>query len=244
MVKILALGDPHGVLPKNLDKIIKRNKVELIVCVGDIPYSPKNHWLKESWENIDQNFVNKSYRDIMKKLCSYRVPVLTLRGNMWMNRKFRNKATTYFRRHKNLINKWTGKEKVLGENFVFFDVVFEDANTPKSLGKFNKKRADRNLKREIRLNNLLKENKDSILISHNPPLGVVDINYSNKHTGSKIIRDAIKKHKPKLVLCGHIHEAKGKGKIGKTPVYNLGWHGDYVVIDSETLKISESNFLK
>ena len=64
--------------------------------------------------------------------------------------------------------------------------------------------------------------------------------------GSKIILSAIKRHKPKLVLCGHIHEAKGKAKIGKTKVYNLGWHGDYAVFDvkQEYIKIVESNFLK
>ena len=47
-MKILALGDLHGTLPKNLDSIVKRNKIEVIVCVGDIPFSPKKHWLEES----------------------------------------------------------------------------------------------------------------------------------------------------------------------------------------------------
>jgi len=33
-MKILAIGNPHGKLPKNLDSIIKKNKIEIIICVG------------------------------------------------------------------------------------------------------------------------------------------------------------------------------------------------------------------
>jgi len=55
---------------------------------------------------------------------------------------------------------------------------------------------------------------------------------------------AIKKHKLKYVFCGHIHEAKGKAKIGKTIIYNLGYHGDYAVVDTAKNKLLESNFLK
>ncbi|GAJ23460.1 unnamed protein product [marine sediment metagenome] len=35
-MKILALGDPHGKLPKNLDSIIKKNNIEVIVCIGEV----------------------------------------------------------------------------------------------------------------------------------------------------------------------------------------------------------------
>jgi len=47
-------------------------------------------------------------------------------------------------------------------------------------------------------------------------------------------------------LCGHIHEAKGKAKIGRTPVYNLGERGDYAVFNivKNKIKLVESNFLK
>ena len=39
----------------------------------------------------------------------------------------------------------------------------------------------------------------------------------------------IKKHQPKYVFCGHIHEAEGKAKIGKTEIYNLGVAGHKII---------------
>ncbi len=52
-----------------------------------------------------------------------------------------------------------------------------------------------------------------------------------KHAGSKMILEYIKRYKPKYVFCGHIHEAVGKAKIGKTEVYNLGYNGNFLVFD-------------
>jgi len=76
-----------------------------------------------------------------------------------------------------------------------------------------------------------------ILICHQPPYRILDkINFpgspkhhQGKHAGSKVILDYIKSHQPKYVFCGHIHEAEGKVKIGKTQVYNLGVAGYKVV---------------
>jgi len=78
-----------------------------------------------------------------------------------------------------------------------------------------------------------------ILLCHQPPYGYLDkVNFQGapkhwkgKHAGSKVILDYIKKEQPKYVFCGHIHEAKGKKKIGQTEVYNVGCCGDYVLVD-------------
>jgi len=83
--------------------------------------------------------------------------------------------------------------------------------------------------------------KLEVLLCHQPPYGILDkVNFSGvpenwrgKNAGSKAILDYIKKKQPKYVLCGHIHEAKGMKKIGKTKVYNLGASGDYQIIDIE-----------
>lgn len=229
-MKILALGDPHGKLPKNLDNIIKKNKVDIIVCVGDIAFSPKKPWLEESWKKVSNKWLHNNYKEIVDKLCSYKLPVLTLRGNMLMkkSKKFVGKM---FRKHKNLINKFTSRAKIQNQKFIFFDISFEPSILWRDeKEQFYRNRLRKNKRRERKLNKLLKENKDAVLICHNPPYGVVDKAFSGKHVGSKILLKAIKKYQPKLVLCGHIHEAKGEGKIGKTKIYNLGWHGDYKII--------------
>lgn len=80
-----------------------------------------------------------------------------------------------------------------------------------------------------------------ILLCHQPPYGILDKvtfkgapkHWLGKHAGSKAILEYIRKYQPKYVFCGHIHEAKGKKKIGKTEVYNVGCCGDYVLIDIE-----------
>ena len=232
-MKILALGDPHGKLPKNLDNIIRKNKIDIIVCVGDIAFSPKKPWLEKSWKGISNRFMNKNYRNIVDKLCSYKLPVLTLRGNMLMVGKRKKIVDKILRKHKNLINKFTGRYKFQNQNFIFFDISFELSTLMEHEKKksFFKNKARKDERREKRLNKLLREKKNAILICHNPPYGIVDKAFNGKHVGSKILLKAIKTYQPRLVLCGHIHEAKGEEKIGKTKIYNLGWQGDYKIIE-------------
>lgn len=81
--------------------------------------------------------------------------------------------------------------------------------------------------------------KVDILLTHLPPKGILDEVSSEfvpkawfgKHAGSTKILEYIKNKKPKIVLCGHIHEQKGMKKIGKTTVYNLGHSGEYRIIE-------------
>jgi Icc-related predicted phosphoesterase len=44
--------------------------------------------------------------------------------------------------------------------------------------------------------------------------------FFGKHAGSKIIYEIIQTIKPKLVLCGHIHEDPGFSKTNKTVIVN------------------------
>jgi Icc-related predicted phosphoesterase len=62
-----------------------------------------------------------------------------------------------------------------------------------------------------------------ILISHSPPKGVADVTSRGESVGSTAVRAATERLKPKLLLCGHIHEAWGQtGLIDETSVHNLG----------------------
>jgi Icc-related predicted phosphoesterase len=73
-----------------------------------------------------------------------------------------------------------------------------------------------------------------ILVSHVPPFNTqVDKLHNGKHVGSKAIRTVIEKYQPDLCITGHIHEAKGKDKILKTPIYNHGMlrQGGWISID-------------
>jgi len=49
------------------------------------------------------------------------------------------------------------------------------------------------------------------------------------------VRDAIEEYEPSLVLCGHIHEARGVDTLEKTTIVNCGFGrtGCYAIIDGE-----------
>jgi Icc-related predicted phosphoesterase len=65
-----------------------------------------------------------------------------------------------------------------------------------------------------------------ILVTHAPPFGTSLDKLDKRHVGNKDIRSFIERIKPKLVICGHIHETAGKkDKLGETPVIHPGWEG-------------------
>lgn len=51
-----------------------------------------------------------------------------------------------------------------------------------------------------------------ILISHGPPLHVLDQNRDGYHCGSKSLVEALDRVKPRVLICGHIHE-QGTGEF-------------------------------
>lgn len=76
----------------------------------------------------------------------------------------------------------------------------------------------------------------TLLITHNPPLGTtVDLTRTGTHVGSRKLKDLILSLSPRIVQCGHIHEAPGKETIGKTIVFNPGpaMRGHYAIITIE-----------
>ncbi len=75
--------------------------------------------------------------------------------------------------------------------------------------------------------------KYHILISHPPPAKTqVDKTIFGLHVGSIVVRAFIEKFEPDLVICGHIHEATGVDKIGKTIIINPGpFPKHYAIID-------------
>lgn len=73
----------------------------------------------------------------------------------------------------------------------------------------------------------------TILVSHPPPAGTrVDALANGKHVGSTAVRDFCLAHGPDVVLCGHIHEARGIDHLGRTIVVNPGpaQSGSYCII--------------
>lgn len=80
-----------------------------------------------------------------------------------------------------------------------------------------------------------------IMLTHPPPHHTkVDRNSSGKHLGSTAVRKWMYDLKPALLICGHIHEARGVDELNGTVIVNCGpaRNGCYAVADvQEHVKI-------
>jgi Icc-related predicted phosphoesterase len=77
---------------------------------------------------------------------------------------------------------------------------------------------------------------NSILVTHVPPFKLRDKIFIGSHGGSKELRTLIDIHKPRLVLCGHIHEDPGVTQSGDTTVVNcsLGKRTEGAIVEINT----------
>ena len=85
---------------------------------------------------------------------------------------------------------------------------------------------------EARSNCNTRENM--IVVSHTPPKDTrVDRAFNGEHVGSHSVREFVEKNQPELLICGHIHEAKGMDRVGETVIVNPGptTHGNCAMID-------------
>lgn len=73
----------------------------------------------------------------------------------------------------------------------------------------------------------------TIFVTHIPPYGVLDNAIFGTHAGNRDIKQIIEEKKPRLHLCGHIHERTGFEKFGDTIVVNCsaGKKGNGALID-------------
>jgi uncharacterized protein len=68
-----------------------------------------------------------------------------------------------------------------------------------------------------------------VLVLHSPPKGHCDANAEGISLGSEALLTAIEQKRPRLVLCGHIHESWGcESTIGLTAIRNLGPTGTWI----------------
>jgi Icc-related predicted phosphoesterase len=71
----------------------------------------------------------------------------------------------------------------------------------------------------------------AVLVVHSPPKGHCDQSSAGDHLGSQAILEAIEAKRPRLAVCGHIHESWGtESEIGSTPVINLGPSGRLIEV--------------
>jgi Icc-related predicted phosphoesterase len=69
----------------------------------------------------------------------------------------------------------------------------------------------------------------AVLVVHSPPKGYCDQSSAGDHLGSEAILEVIERKRPRIAVCGHIHESWGaESEVGPTRVINLGPSGQVI----------------
>ncbi len=174
-MKILAISDIHGDtgLVKKIEKIAKKEKVDLIIVAGD------HTWFSQKEEKLVSPIAKK--------------PTLMIHGNHETESLIK-KWEQMYPRLKNLHAKHFEKEGIgfFGSGTTDWGVKKDSEAVFKELEKAHKP---------------IKHLEKKIMVSHCPPEGsAIEL---LGFPGSYGVRKAIKKFKPTVVICGHIHEGAG-----------------------------------
>ena len=298
-MKILAIGDFHGKIPKKLKSRVKRyiDDVDLILSPGD--YSGSDKYSKLFFKyvygkrdaNMETMLGKRRFNKLMKEILdsginavrwlnSLNKPILGITGN-WDSSKYSEIGWSHkennYENNKNYMifaNVFYGKIKKF-RNFKFIEMSksrFKDltiightkSSYPGNYNVINKKKyimkyglkkfniIRNNMKkdyivREKKFNKLFNKEKNVIFLGHNSPYGMLDIigkkghNLSKgEHYGDYLVRKTILKWKPRVYICGHMHEHQGLAKLGKTLIVNTGpgHNGKFAIIDyGEKIKV-------
>lgn len=216
---------------------VKRKKEGL----SELKYTPND-------KKTEYMEIHNSTLDILRHL-SKKTEVYAIKGNVRVpslsetkkdNKKYHLNLPSTIEQIKeiNNCNIIKNSYRVIDNLRIGFLEYFTDNSWIKGFNEKDKKRIKSAKKQTEKAKKILNNFRSlDILICHQPPYGYLDKvdfpgipeHWKGKHAGSKVILDYIKKYQPKYVFCGHIHEGKGKVKIGKTEIYNLGVAGHKLI---------------
>jgi Icc-related predicted phosphoesterase len=263
-MKILAIGDPHGKLPKNLKSIVKKEKIDIVLCHGDLPdFTQIRKYIFKYWNETKgysqrlisilgkkryDKIIKRKYKStikILSRLNTLGIPVFLVHGNVDDTKK------APYIKHPSKVKRPVEKQVRRFKNIHFLDYSSRSFEGYKIYGigcKFSKLWPEpKAIKKERKKLNMLFKKTDPkriILLTHEPPYKtkldkVLKKNNPKygQHIGDDIIKKFVKKYQPPLWVCGHMHESFGKTKLRKTTVVNVGSEGQYVIIDIKDGKV-------
>lgn len=250
-IKILAIGDFHGKLPKKLIKEAK--KADFILSTGDFGGSDEllkiifKYFYEDWWEKVGNKKAKKliledynSGKKIINKLNNLKKQVYTVHGN-WDFEKIKHKERTAglkIKRYSELMKKMKNlhffRKRVVdveGLKVYFFGgMVTASVYLKEKI--FDKKKINKFKKQHEKLRRqLFKKGRKGIdiFLSHYPPYGYFDVvkykgenPMNGKHIGFKPYTEFIRKFQPRVFICGHMHEYQGMKKLGKTLIISTG----------------------
>jgi len=204
-MKILALTDIHGAY-KKAEQIIRDELPDVLIIGGDLTTVGS---VKEA-------------EDVVKQFQTLSKCVLCVAGNMDLPQH-----DELFVRLGVSIN---GRGLTI-DNVGFFGVSASPISPLHTPYEISEEEIDRRIHAGY---NHVKNALVKVFVPHAPPYGTkVDIVHSGIHVGSTAVRDFIENEKPDVVICGHIHEARGQDVLESTRIVNCGpaSNGYYALID-------------
>ncbi|MBI4549063.1 MAG: metallophosphoesterase [Ignavibacteriae bacterium] len=206
-MKIVAVTDIHSAY-KKAEQIIRKETPDVLIIGGDLTTVGS---VKEAEEAIRQ------FQTLSSK-------VLCVAGNMDLPQ------------HDELFVKLgvsiNGRGEIIN-NVGFFGVSASPISPLLTPYEISEEEIARRIQRGY---NQVKNASVKIFAPHAPPYGTkVDIVHSGIHAGSTAVRDFIENEKPDIVVCGHIHEARGQDTVEGSKIVNCGpaSNGYYVLISLE-----------
>jgi uncharacterized protein len=212
-MRILALSDIHGAYARAEEILIRETAYDLILISGDLT----THGFPAEAEKA------------MKQFQTYGKPILVVSGNMDSP-----EIDDAFTRMGCSIN----AKGILFEDIGFFGVSaaqFSSLHTPYEI-------SEEEILRRARVGwNDVKNARWKVFVPHAPPHNTtLDQLYLGNHVGSTAIRTFVDTYQPDVVVCGHIHEARGTDTLGVSRMINCGpaAKGYYAVVEiGETITI-------
>jgi len=163
---------------------------------------------------------------VLSELNAMPVPVLAIRGNTDLKR-----VEAFFNRFNNIESLHLNRVRMAGVDFVGISGTIPIPFRSR-LG-FREKQAVR------KAGDLL--DSAAVLVVHPPPFGVLDQVMGKYPAGSRAVSGLIMQKQPRLVLCGHIHEAYGAVQMGGAWIVNCSMAGGRqgVVVDIAAAGVPE-----
>ncbi len=205
-MRIIAFTDIHGAYDRVVDILQKESQYDVIVVGGD----------------LTTHGTAKEATDALERIRQFHKPLLAVAGNM---------DSPSFEAEFTRLGININANGVLLDNIGFFGIAgspFTPMHTPYEISEEEiHERAEAGW-RDVQT----AERK--VFVPHAPPRDTkLDKIFLGKHVGSTAVREFVLRNQPDVLICGHIHEARGEDVLGKTKMVNCGTagRGYYAIID-------------
>ena len=266
--RILGIGDVHGMDFPRLKELIKKHRIDFVVCTGDLTNADEyrklvfDNWLFIAVLGIElhQLMGLKRYKKLITTAVKSQDKIIRRLGKLPVKTFLVYGNNDYVRDDAKRLQKLGIAIEPLEEKLKPYKSIVlmkrrvlmaGDITLIGHSGEYYKHHGTKKLLCEKQFLTKLfrKSHNPTIFLTHEPPQGVMDkISMKGsplygERAGNPVYLELIKKYKPLIHICGHIHEGFGRKRIGRTWVINLGSLQDrrYVIITIKKGKVSFQN---